>query len=188
MSDFETEPLSASDVESDFSCGQPQLDDYFKRHALSNDWRGIGKTFVLHAKETDPKDLPHVLGFYSLFMAELATKLPSRLPRALRKGLPKYPLPVALIGRLAVDHRAQRHGLGERLLGDALARVHAAATLLGCYWSDRGCKGPGGGGVLRDQVRLRPARPRWLRPPTAVSPDGHPCRRGVKVDAWAQRV
>ena len=133
MSDFETEPLSASDVESDFSCGQPQLDDYFKRHALSNDWRGIGKTFVLHAKETDPKDLPHVLGFYSLSMAELATKLPSRLPRALRKGLPKYPLPVALIGRLAVDHRAQRHGLGERLLGDALARVHAAATLLGCF-------------------------------------------------------
>lgn len=46
--------------------------------------------------------------------------------------LPKYPLPVALIGRLAVDERAQGRRIGERLLIDAMRRVVDAAELVGC--------------------------------------------------------
>lgn len=45
------------------------------------------------------------------------------MPEELRKKLPKYPLPVALIGKLAVDKTAQGRGLGQTLLVDALKRV-----------------------------------------------------------------
>ena len=50
----------------------------------------------------------------------------------LQKKLPNYPMPVALIGRLAVDQRGQGRRLGERLLMDALRRVVDASTLVGC--------------------------------------------------------
>ncbi|MFT7625027.1 MAG: GNAT superfamily N-acetyltransferase, partial [Myxococcota bacterium] len=55
-----------------------------------------------------------------------------QLRRALEAKLPRYPLPVALVGRLAVHQDAQGQGVGQRLLGDALRRVHAAAALAGC--------------------------------------------------------
>jgi hypothetical protein len=41
-------------------------------------------------------------------------------------------MPVALIGRLAIDHRAQGRRLGEKQLLDALPRVVDAASILGC--------------------------------------------------------
>ncbi|AKU93186.1 Acetyltransferase [Vulgatibacter incomptus] len=46
--------------------------------------------------------------------------------------LPGYPMPVALIGRLAVDQRAQGRRVGERLLLDALRRIVDASAILGC--------------------------------------------------------
>jgi ribosomal protein S18 acetylase RimI-like enzyme len=46
--------------------------------------------------------------------------------------LPRYPLPVALIGRLAVHVKAQGRGVGGRLLRDALRRVLDASRSIGC--------------------------------------------------------
>jgi predicted GNAT family N-acyltransferase len=57
----------------------------------------------------------------------------SKLPRKHRDDLPKYPLPVALIGRLAVDKRAKGRGFGNVLMGDAFARVLTAAETIGCF-------------------------------------------------------
>lgn len=56
----------------------------------------------------------------------------SDIAAALGSSLPRYPLPVALIGRLAVDKRAQGRGIGEALLVDALRNVLDAANLVGC--------------------------------------------------------
>lgn len=70
-----------------------------------------------------------MLGFYTLSMALVAS---ADVATAVRKTLPKYPMPVALIGRLAVDQRARGRGLGEQLLIDALARVVGAADVIGC--------------------------------------------------------
>jgi len=50
----------------------------------------------------------------------------------LEAKLPRYPMPVALIGRLAIDARAQGRRLGETLLLDALRRVVDAAGIVGC--------------------------------------------------------
>ncbi len=70
-----------------------------------------------------------MLGFYTLSMA-LAESAP--IATALNAKLPRYPMPVALIGRLAIETRAQGRRLGEALLIDALRRVVDAADLVGC--------------------------------------------------------
>jgi ribosomal protein S18 acetylase RimI-like enzyme len=61
-----------------------------------------------------------ILGYYSLSAGSVAW---DTLPDDARKKLPKYPVPIAHLGRLAVDKTAQRQRLGEFLLLDALSRV-----------------------------------------------------------------
>jgi len=126
---FITDPIGAGDPSSGFSCGEPALDDFFARHALGNDARGLGRTFVLRRGDDLPSSLPAVLGFYTLSMADMEAAL---VPETLRAGLPRYPVPVALIGRLGVDSRSQGLRLGERLLTDALARVVLASQQVAC--------------------------------------------------------
>ena len=121
-----TRPITAWDAASAFSCGEPALDDFFARHALGNHERGIGTTFVLRGTADDE---PPVLGFYTLSMADVDAK---RLSKAVRGQLPRYPLPVALIGRLAVHDAAQGKRVGQRLLVDALRRAHSASEQVGC--------------------------------------------------------
>jgi len=133
MSDQEptycTAPIDEADVKSGFSCGKHMLDDYFARHALQNDRRGVGRAFVLRRTAPDAAGLPLVLGFYTLSMASAES---AQVAPVLREKLPRYPMPVALIGRLAVDARAQGRRLGEQLLVDAIHRVVDAARSVAC--------------------------------------------------------
>ena len=108
-SPYITTSIEATDAKSGFSCGKHALDDYFARHALPNDAAGIGRAYVLRRGPRDPGELPTVLGFYTLSMA-LADS--AHVAKLLGKKLPKYPMPVALIGRLAIDRRAQGRRLG----------------------------------------------------------------------------
>lgn len=130
-STYATERITKADAASGFRCGKHALDDYFARHAFKNDEAGVGRAYVLRRGADDDVNLPVVFGFYTLSMAAVASE---QATAALRQKLPKYPMPVALIGRLAVDERARGGGrrLGERLLLDALRRVIDAADLLGC--------------------------------------------------------
>lgn len=119
-------PITAEDPGAGFRSGVHPLDDYFARHAMPNDRAGVSRCFVLRS---DLADLPVVCGFYTLSMASVQADA----IRAVLKGrLPRYPLPVALIGRLAVDERARGRGFGEDLLIDALARVVSAGGSVGC--------------------------------------------------------
>jgi hypothetical protein len=124
-----TTPIEPDDTKSGFSCGMRALDDYFGRHAVANDRAGVGRAYVLRRVETDATDLPTVLGFYTLSMANAES---AQISTALAMKLPKYPMPVALIGRLAIDTRAQGRRLGELLLLDAVRRVVDASDLVGC--------------------------------------------------------
>lgn len=128
-SSYVTSRIEEADSRSGFRCGKHPLDDYFKRHAVANEIANVARTYVLRRGEGDDPGLPPVLGFYSLSMAgvpsaQVATVIPGKLPR--------YDLPVALIGRLAIDERAQRRGLGEKLLMDALCRVVDGGATFGC--------------------------------------------------------
>lgn len=126
---YVTSPIEPADAKAGFSCGRHALDDYFARHAVANDAAGIGRVYVLRRTEGDETALAAVLGFYTLSMA-LAES--AAVAEVLAKKLPKYPMLVALIGRLAIDRRAQRRRLGEKLLVDALRRVVDAASIVGC--------------------------------------------------------
>ncbi len=119
-------PLVAGDVTSGFCSGIHALDDYFARHALVNDRAGASRCFVLRP---GLPELPTVAGFYTLSMASVQA---DAIRAVLRDRLPRYPLPVALIGRLAVDARARGQRFGEALLVDALTRVLGVADGIGC--------------------------------------------------------
>jgi GNAT superfamily N-acetyltransferase len=125
-----TRRIGPADPACGFRCGKHPLDDYFRRHALPNDQGNIGLAYVVDASLDDvAAGLPTVIGFYTLSMAAAVS---ADVASVIAKKLPRYPMPVALIGRLAVDDRARGRRLGEALLLDALLRVITAADIIGC--------------------------------------------------------
>lgn len=109
------EPLNKRHDRSRFSCGDGSLDEYLKKYASQNERLNVSRHYIA----LNPGNAS-VLGYYSLSAGSVAW---DNLPHDTRKKLPKYPIPVAHLGRLGVDKSAQGKGLGEFLLLDALARV-----------------------------------------------------------------
>jgi GNAT superfamily N-acetyltransferase len=104
---------------SSFSCGNELLDRWLTRYAGQNERRDAARTFVAttgaHA----------VCGYYTLLAGQLEHH--QATPET-RKGLSRhFPIPVAILARLAIDSCHQGHGLGAALLDDALGRVCSAA-------------------------------------------------------------
>ncbi|WP_211253473.1 GNAT family N-acetyltransferase [Knoellia subterranea] len=69
-----------------------------------------------------------IQGFYALATGGVEN---AAAPARITKGVPRHPVPVILLTRLAVDSSAQGKNLGRSLLVDALARVNAAADEVG---------------------------------------------------------
>lgn len=116
------EPLARNHDRAGFDCGMPELNDYLRRQAAQDTRRGVSRVYV--ARE---RGASKVLGYYTLSAASFGKK---SLPEKEAKKLPHYPIPAALLGRLAVDHSCQGQQLGRYLLFDALHRVlHASETL-----------------------------------------------------------
>ncbi len=113
-----TEPISKTHQRKQFCCGKPELDTYLAHYARQNDEKNLAKTFVAVNVENQ------VLGYYSLSSARIEFE---ELPPELSQQLPAYPIPAALIARLAVDESTQGEGLGARLLIDALRRILSAS-------------------------------------------------------------
>ena len=107
----------------DFDCGEPPLNDYLKRYSSQDAKRGLARIFAAAHLESPSV----VLGFYTLSAASVAA---DSLPETIRKRLPRYPIPVALLGRVAVSRAMQGKGLGATLLADACKRVLAASETL----------------------------------------------------------
>jgi predicted N-acetyltransferase YhbS len=114
------EALTNSHDLSRFNSGVPALDDWLLRRAAANQASGASRTFVLCDDE-------QVVGYYAL--ASGAVTL-SAAPGRFRRNMPD-PIPVALLGRLAVDQAWQGRGLGRALFRDAALRVLAAADAIG---------------------------------------------------------
>jgi len=108
-----------------FSCGEPTLDSYIRRQAAQEAWRRVARVFVAAG------DTPgEIAGYYTLSAASFEE---DELPMGMAKRLPHYPVPAAVIGRLAVDRRRQGRGLGETLLLDAIRRVARASATIAVY-------------------------------------------------------
>lgn len=119
---FTIEPLRGSLLRTGFSCGVPELDCYFCERVSQDIKRRVSNCFVALG------EAEAVAGYYTL----AATSLPlTELPPATTKKLPRYPLlPAGLIGRLAVDLRYRRQGLGAALIVDAVARAMRSDTAI----------------------------------------------------------
>ena len=119
------EPLAAHHDRSAFSCGQPQLDEWFRQRASQDERRNVARVFVALDAELG------VVGLYSLSSYTLAL---SDLPEEIANRLPRYDaIPAALIGRLARDLRARGRRVGELLLADAVRRVLGAGRSVAVF-------------------------------------------------------
>ena len=120
---MEIRALRRSDDRSRFRSGEADLDRFFHKYAGQNQFRHhIGTTYV--AAEGD-----RILGYLTVAPGELEI---DRLPAAIRKKLPRYPLPILRLARLAVEESARGQGLGGALLRFALKLTERLATGYGC--------------------------------------------------------
>jgi predicted N-acetyltransferase YhbS len=103
-----------------FSCGEASLDHWLRIRALQNDKSGASRSYVICADGC-------VVGYYALAAGAIAhTEATTRVKR----NMPD-PVPVILIGRLAIDSCFQGRGIGADLLRDAVLRTLQAAEIAG---------------------------------------------------------
>ncbi len=111
-----------------FSSGVIALDEYLQRFAVQQSKKGVAVVRVL-VDTNSPSD---ILGYYSLSAAQIDIQ---QLDLGTQKKLPRYPVPCFRMGRLAVDEKHQKCGMGRFLMGCAIercleARKHVAAYAL----------------------------------------------------------
>ena len=106
-------PLAAAHLLDEFACGEASLDDWLKRRAMTNQLSGASRTFVV----TDPQGCVH--GCYAMAAGAVSHQAATS---SVRRNMPD-PVPVMVLARLAVDHRAQGIHLGAALLRDAVGRA-----------------------------------------------------------------
>ncbi len=119
------EPLAPHHDRRSFSCGEPALDGYLRERAGQDVRRKIARVFV--AVDRSNRLLA---GYYTLSVASFFRE---DLPESLAKRLQHYPVPAAILGRLAVDRRYQGRGLGALMLADAIKRLVRASESLAIY-------------------------------------------------------
>lgn len=113
-------PLDEGHDFSEFDCGVSSLNDWLRRRARSNQVSGASRTYVVC-------DGVRVIGYYCLSSGALAV---SDAPGALRRNMPD-PIPMTVLGRLAIDKGWQGKGIGVAMLQDAVLRSRQAAQILG---------------------------------------------------------
>lgn len=112
--------LSPQDDLSEFDCGEPALDEWLRRRAAQNEASGASRTYVVRAGYK-------AAGYYSLAVGAVAH---ADAPGRIKRNMPD-PVPVMILGRLAVDRAFQGQGVGVGLLRDAVLRTLQAAEIAG---------------------------------------------------------
>ncbi|MBZ0186854.1 MAG: GNAT family N-acetyltransferase, partial [Candidatus Obscuribacterales bacterium] len=123
MDSFQRKPCPLAEVHdiASFDCGVEALDSYLKRYARQTQKREGARTYVVLEGN-------RVVAFYTIVFGGIEW---TDAPEVVRKGLGKYPIPVLIIARLAVDREWHGKGLGKSLLLDALKRAMAASEIAG---------------------------------------------------------
>jgi GNAT superfamily N-acetyltransferase len=121
-----------------FDCGGPSLNEYLQRSARQNAEPFLGRTYVLVVPGQT-----RIEGYYTISSGLVVRQ---DLPE---KRLPRYPVPIFLMERLAVDRQAQGQGFGELLLQNALKRSAQLAEQARSF-----CRRYGFTGTADDPLRL----------------------------------
>ncbi len=104
------------------SVGEKSLDDWLKKRAIKNQGSGASRCFVICEGNA-------VIGYYSLSAGAIHHEA---APKPMRRNMPD-PLPVLLLGRLAIDQHYQNQGLGRALLRDSMLRAVHVASRAGVF-------------------------------------------------------
>ena len=116
--------LAAEDDRTRFRSGNVDLDRFFALYAGQNQFRHhIGTTYVA------VDDLGVIAGYATVAASEIS---PDAMPARHRKRLPRYPLPVLRLARLAVAETARGQGVGSLLLRTVFQLATRLAADVGC--------------------------------------------------------
>jgi len=115
------ELLTVEHDASRFACGEPALNKFIKKYALTNQKNEISRTYVTTRDG-------YVAGYYTLVFGSVSHE---EATERVKGNLPHYPIPVILLARLAVDIKEKGRGLGKGLLRDAMLRTLQAADIAG---------------------------------------------------------
>lgn len=118
---YTIERLSSSHNRNSFDCGDDGLNDYLRQYAGQHDRKGLGRTYVAVESGSEA-----VKGYYTISSGAVSFDV-------VPENLPRYPVPVVLLARLAVDRTAQGQGLGAMLLIHALKRTLDVSEQLGVH-------------------------------------------------------
>ena len=113
--------LADTDNLSSFASTNQEMNDWLQKHAGNNQSSGASKTYIIATTEGQ------IVGYYSIAAGAVARQ--SAL-RSLGHNAPD-PIPVGVIGRLAVDKEWSGRGVGAGLLKDAVLRIVGAAQIIG---------------------------------------------------------
>ncbi|MEX2164520.1 MAG: GNAT family N-acetyltransferase [Sulfuricaulis sp.] len=113
-------PLSEAHRLDSFRCAEPELEIWLKQRARKNQLEGASRTFVVCAGD-------EVIGYYALAAGAVLHKA---APGSIRRNMPE-PIPVAVLGRLAVHIEWGGQGIGAALLKDAVLRTARLSQEMG---------------------------------------------------------
>lgn len=114
-------PLNAEHDTARFGCRHESLNQWLRRRALANAATGVTRTYVVCAEGRQ------VVGYYALAAGSITIE---SAPARLRRNMPD-PLPVIVLGRLAVAEPWCGRGIGSGLLKDAILRALQASEIIG---------------------------------------------------------
>jgi GNAT superfamily N-acetyltransferase len=114
------QPLTDQHHLAEFDSGEPSLDDWLKRRAAKNQANGSSRTYVVCEGNT-------VIGYYCLAAGAIGH---IEAPSSMKRNRPD-PVPVLVLGRLAIHKDHQQKGIGTALLNDAIRRAIQAADIAG---------------------------------------------------------
>lgn len=114
------QPLSDEHQLADFDSGEPSLDDWLRRRAAKNQANGSSRTYVVCEGD-------RVIGYYCLAAGAVGH---AEAPSTMRRNRPD-PVPVLVLGRLAIHKSHHQQGIGTALLNDAIRRAIQAADIAG---------------------------------------------------------
>ncbi len=115
-------PLAQTDNRDDFDCGHDSLNHWFKRHAWGNERQNASRTYVIFDEEADK-----VAGYVNLATGQIER---AYLQKSKQRNMPD-PVPVLILGQLAIDVDYQGQGIGADLLKFALQLTVATSQSVG---------------------------------------------------------
>jgi GNAT superfamily N-acetyltransferase len=114
-------PLQENDIRDGFDCGRSSMNIWFQRNGWNNHINGISRVTLITENESGS-----IAAYATLSAAQIQRAF---LPKPDQRNRPD-PIPVTLLGQLAVDVRFQKRGLAADLLQAMLKTALAGSEII----------------------------------------------------------